>query len=107
VLPRVAETDTYWSRKQHARAAQDGPTSAGEYEPIEVPTNSAIGFITAFFAVVTGFALIWHIWWMTALGLLGAFVAFLVFAFRNDDEVEIPAYRIAEFERRRHAEVAQ
>jgi cytochrome o ubiquinol oxidase subunit 1 len=57
--------------------------------------------------VVTGFALIWHIWWMTALGLLGGFVAFLVFAFRNDDEVEIPAYRIAEFERRHHAEVTQ
>ena len=37
---------------------------AREYEPIEMPKNSAIGFVNAFFAVVTGFALIWHIWWM-------------------------------------------
>jgi hypothetical protein len=31
---------------------------AREIEPIEMPKNSAIGFINAFFAVVTGFALI-------------------------------------------------
>ena len=30
--------------------------------------NSANGFITAFFAVVAGFALIWHIWWLAISG---------------------------------------
>ena len=50
--------------KQRAQAKQDQPRPAREYEPIEMPKNSAIGFVTAFFAVVTGFALIWHIWWM-------------------------------------------
>ena len=38
------------------------------YEPIEMPRNSPIGFVIAFFASVTGFALIWHIWWMAILG---------------------------------------
>ena len=37
------------------------------YEPIEVPRNSPTGFITAFFATITGFALIWHIWWLVAV----------------------------------------
>ena len=106
VLPRVAELDAYWTKKKLARAKQGESAQAREYEPIEMPKNSAIGFVNAFFAVVAGFALIWHIWWMAALGLLGAFVAFLVFAFRNEDEIEIPAYRIAEFERRHQAEVA-
>ena len=41
---------------------------AREYEPIEMPKNSATGFVNAFFAVVIGFALIWHIWWMAGLG---------------------------------------
>ena len=68
VLPRVAERDAYWSRKQRARATQDQPTQAREYEPIEMPKNSATGFVNAFFAVVTGFALIWHIWWMAGAG---------------------------------------
>jgi cytochrome o ubiquinol oxidase subunit 1 len=102
VLPQVAERDAYWNWKQRAHAATDHPR---KYEPIEAPKNSPIGFITAFFAVVAGFALIWHIWWMAALGLAGAFVTLLVFAFRRADEVEIPAEQIAQFERRHHAEV--
>ncbi|MES0213948.1 hypothetical protein NKL07_00465 [Mesorhizobium sp. C280B] len=43
------------------------------YEPIEVPKNSPVGVVNAFFAVVIGFALIWHIWWMAGLGLIGTF----------------------------------
>jgi cytochrome o ubiquinol oxidase subunit 1 len=70
-----------------------------------MPKNSATGFITAFFAVVSGFALIWHIWWMAALGMVGALVTILVFAFRDEEEVEIPAERIAQLDRRHQAEV--
>ena len=80
------------------------PTRA--YRPIEVPRNSAIGFITAFFAVFIGFALIWHIWWLAILGLLGVFATLLVFAFRNEEEIEISAEQIARFERRARTEVA-
>jgi cytochrome o ubiquinol oxidase subunit 1 len=71
-----------------------------------MPKNSATGFVTAFFAVVTGFALIWHIWWMAALGVFGAFVTILVFAFREHEEVEIPARQIAQFDRAHPAGVA-
>ena len=106
VLPHVAEIDSYWNRKQRTRATQDQPAQAREYEPIEMPKNSATGFVTAFFAVVTGFALIWHIWWMAGLGVFGAFVTILVFAFRDEEEIEIPAERIAQFDRRHQAEVA-
>ena len=70
-----------------------------------MPKNSATGFVTAFFAVVTGFALIWHIWWMVCLGILGAFATFLVFAFREREEVEIPAKVVAEFDRAHLTEV--
>jgi cytochrome o ubiquinol oxidase subunit I len=106
VLPHVAETDAFWSSKQRARAGQGQPAHLREYKPIEMPKNSAIGFVTAFFAVVTGFALIWHIWWMAGLGVLGAFVTLLVFAFRDEEETEIPAERIARFDRVHPTEVA-
>ena len=77
-----------------------------KYQAIEMPRSSATGFVTAFFAVVTGFALIWHIWWMVAFGILGAFVTLLAFAFREKEEIEIPAERIAEFDHAHQAEVA-
>jgi cytochrome o ubiquinol oxidase subunit 1 len=106
VLPRVAERDTFWIRKTLVRAKQSERAQEPKYEPIEMPKNSATGFVTAFFAVVTGFALIWHIWWMAALGILGAFVALLAFAFRGKEEIDIPAERIAQFDKAHQAEVA-
>jgi cytochrome o ubiquinol oxidase subunit 1 len=105
-LPRVASREPFWSSKRRERAAQGQPAEAREYEPIETPTNSPVGFVMAFFAVVTGFALIWHIWWMAGAGLLDAFVTLLVFAFRDEEEIEIPAAQIASFERRHQAEAA-
>jgi cytochrome o ubiquinol oxidase subunit 1 len=106
VLPQVAESDTYWTRKQRLPMNQNQPAQVREYEPIEMPKNSATGFVTAFFAVVTGFALIWHIWWMAGLGVVGAFVTILVFAFRRTEEIEIPARQIAHFDRAHQAGVA-
>src|SRR5262249_31637974 len=79
VVPRVANSDAYWKAKQQAKSNPKSSATAPEYRPIEMPKNSAIGFVNAFFAVVTGFALIWHIWWIAALGLLGAFVTLIAF----------------------------
>ena len=104
ILPRVTERDAFWSRKQRTRVTRDQPAQAREYKPVEMPKNSATGFVTAFFAVVTGFALIWHIWWIAGLGVFGAFVTLLVFAFRDEEETEIPPGEIAQFYRRHRAE---
>src|SRR5262249_23595126 len=105
-MPRVTGRDAYWANKALARVAHGQPSQPREYKSIEVPKNTPTGFVNAFFAVVTGFALIWHIWWMAAFGLFGAFVTFLVFAFRERDEVEIPGETIARFDRAHPAEVA-
>src|SRR6516165_1208677 len=103
VLPRVTGLDAFWAHKVRAKHGQ--LAQAREYKSIEVPKNTLTGFVNAFFAVVIGFALIWHIWWMASVGLLGAFAALLVFAFRDEDEVEVPAEQIARFEQGHPAEV--
>ena len=77
-----------------------------DYTTIEMPKNTPTGFVTAFFAVVTGFALIWHIWWMAALGVIGAFATLLAFAFRDQEEIEIPAEKVARFDRAHPMEIA-
>jgi cytochrome o ubiquinol oxidase subunit 1 len=105
-LPQVADVDAYWLKKQRALARQVQSPQEREYTPIEIPKNSATGFVTAFFAVITGFALIWHIWWMAGLGVLGIFLTILAFAFREEEEVKIPVEEIAEFDRTHQAEVA-
>ena len=105
VLPHISGLDAFWSRKQSLAAKQAQPARPREYEPVEMPKNTPTGFVTAFFAVVTGFALIWHIWWMAGLGAVGAFLTMLTFAFRDKEEVEIPANQIAQFDRAHPTEV--
>jgi cytochrome o ubiquinol oxidase subunit 1 len=99
VLPHVSGVDAFWARKQQLREEQGQPDVRSEYEPIEMPKNSPTGFVTAFFAVIMGFALIWHIWWLASLGVLGAVVVLLAFMVREEVEVEISAKRLREFDR--------
>jgi cytochrome o ubiquinol oxidase subunit 1 len=106
VLPQVADIDAFWKRKQRERTQQAQSPKERKFEPIELPKNSATGFITAFFAVVTGFALIWHIWWMAGVGAIGVFLTMLAFAFRNEEEIKIPADQIARFEQANQVEIA-
>ncbi len=45
------------------------------------------------------FALIWHIWWLAGLGVVGAYVTFVIFAWRDQDEYVIPADEVAKIDR--------
>jgi cytochrome o ubiquinol oxidase subunit I len=106
-LPRVDGKDAFWRTKQSIRGNAAVQAGAPRYEPIEMPKNSATGFVTAFFAVVTGFALIWHIWWMAGIGVFGAFVTLLVFAWREQQEIEIAAADVERADRAYRAELAR
>jgi cytochrome o ubiquinol oxidase subunit I len=105
VLPQVASIDAFWNKKQLERTQHARPAKGRKFDPIEVPKNSAAGFVTAFFAVVGGFALIWHIWWMAGVGAIGIFLTMLAFAFRDEEETEVPANQIARFEQASQAEI--
>jgi cytochrome o ubiquinol oxidase subunit 1 len=89
VLPRVEGRDAFWAMKQHPS------DEAPDYEDIDMPRNSPTGFVCAFFATFAGFALIWHIWWMVAAALLGAFATFVVFAWRDRAEDTMAADEVA------------
>jgi cytochrome o ubiquinol oxidase subunit I len=96
VLPEVESLDAFWAMKQRGPAMP-----ADQYRSIEVPRNSPNGFAIAFFAVVTGFAMIWHIWWMAILGVIGAVVTLLAFGWMERGDVEISGEQLGEAERAR------
>jgi cytochrome o ubiquinol oxidase subunit 1 len=94
LLPQVQSLDAFWAMKQR------GPMRPAErYESIEMPKNSANGFVTAFFAVVTGFALIWHIGWLAVLGLVCAALTLLAFGWVERVEQEVSGEQLADDER--------
>ena len=92
--PQVEGTDVYWAMKQ-VSSGMHSTTAADAYQPVHMPRNNPTGFIAAFFAVVLGFALIWHIWWMAIAGLLGEVTVALLQAWRTNGEIEISAEEIA------------
>ncbi|SFJ82924.1 cytochrome o ubiquinol oxidase subunit 1 [Sphingomonas sp. NFR04] len=102
VLPKVHGEEPYWTIKQQAIESQ-GLADEPKYEAIEMPRNSATGVVTAFFATLIGFAMIWMIWWLAALGFVGAYATFVVFAWRDEEETEIPAEEVARIDRARRA----
>jgi len=100
VLPDVHGEEAYWMRKQTA-LKKEQLVEEPDYKPIEMPLNTPTGVICAFFASLCGFAVIWHIWWMAILGLVGAFAVLVWYAWRDEHEHVIPADKVAELERER------
>jgi cytochrome o ubiquinol oxidase subunit 1 len=96
VMPQVDSLDAFWALKQRTAAKPLEP-----YPAIEVPRNSPNGFLTAFFAVVSGFALIWHIWWLAILGLAGAISILVAFGWMQRSPVEVSGEQLAADERAR------
>jgi cytochrome o ubiquinol oxidase subunit 1 len=94
--PRVESGDAWWAAKQsgHARAAAGGP-----YEAIGMPRNSPVGVFMAFFAVVFGFGMVWHIWWMAGVGLAGDIGLLIASGWRDESETVLPPAEVARIER--------
>src|SRR5579871_187572 len=99
VLPRVETIDAFAEIKRRGVAAAPEPA----YEPIEMPRNSPTGFILSFFAVVLGFAAIWHIWWIVILCALAMAVTVMAFGWSDFRHHEISPGEIARLERARLA----
>ncbi|BEV72190.1 cytochrome o ubiquinol oxidase subunit I [Paludibacterium sp. B53371] len=99
-LPVVHDIDAFTDMKEKG-VAYAVPQS---YEPIHMPKNTAVGVAIGGFTTLLGFALIWHIWWLAVLGLVGIVGSMLTRAFDDDldyyvQPAEIEAIERARFER--------
>ncbi len=80
VIPEVSTRDAFWEAKHQ----KQNPST--DYKPFKMPKNTSMGIVIAGFSLIAGFALIWHIWWLAAIGLLGIVVSVIVRI--NDDNTE-------------------
>jgi cytochrome o ubiquinol oxidase subunit I len=96
VLPVVHGRDPFWEMKQ------GGVSREEKFEDITMPKNTGAGIFIAGFALAFGFAVIWHIWWLAVLGLLGIFLSILVRTFTEDTEYVLAAAEVREQEMLRH-----
>ncbi len=69
--PVVDSRDAFWQQKQAGLNIQNKPKSQQlAYEPIHMPKSTAMGFVISVFALVFGFAMVWHIWWLAIVGFV-------------------------------------
>lgn len=93
VTPVVTERDAFWVVK-HAHTVPPKP----QYESITLPKNTAAGLIIADLAFVGSFAIIWHIWWLAPLALLGIIVTIIMRSFNEDTEYTLSAAKVAKLD---------
>lgn len=92
VLPQVTCRDAFWKMKQ------SGEKEEKKYGDIELPTNTAMGIYISAFCFVLGFALVWQIFWLAFLGLLGAIVCVIMVSFDEHMEYLLPAEKVEQIE---------
>ena len=97
VIPRVYGRDAWWAQK-HSTTVE----SVAHYEDIVLPKNSAIGIAISAAAFVAGFGIVWHMYWLVPVGVLGVVVALAVRLFDEETEYVVPAAEVARIEGKRH-----
>ncbi|WP_133010702.1 cytochrome o ubiquinol oxidase subunit I [Marinomonas flavescens] len=92
--PVVSDIDAFTDMKEKGEAY----VRKDSYAPIHMPKNTSSGIAIAGCITVMGFALIWHIWWLAALGLFGAFVSLIVRVYTTDVDYYVQPDEVARIE---------
>lgn len=81
VIPKVIERDAWWMAKK-----QKDSLSTPAYQAVFVPKNTGIPLIIAGLAFAIGFGMIWHMYWLAILGLVGIIVCLIVRSLKDEHE---------------------
>jgi cytochrome o ubiquinol oxidase subunit I len=95
-LPEVNHAEPLWDAKMRGtieRQARD------HYEDIHMPKNTGAGFIIAVFSGFFGFAMIWHIWWLVIVGVVGMVLTLVVRTCNDNIDYYVPGEEVASIEK--------
>ena len=90
-LPAIKERDAFWEEKQSPQASR-----SQRYTNIHLPKNSPLGLFIGGCAFLFAFGIVWHIWWLAAISLVGVIALIIIRA--NNDEPEY-IFKAAEIEK--------
>ena len=99
VQPIVQQRDAFWAMKQAGSTA-----GKVHYAPFRMPDNTGAGITIAALAGFGGFALIWHIWWVAVLSIMGVVVSVLLHTMRENGEHVVGLAEVSAVEAERVAQ---
>jgi len=94
VIPTVKSLDDFWRSKEEG-TADVRPT---KYADIHMPKNTGVGVVVGAFSFVFGFALIWQIWWLAAVGLVAMVVTIIIRSYDDSTDYYVPAAEVERIE---------
>jgi cytochrome o ubiquinol oxidase subunit 1 len=97
VIPTVTQRDEFWEQKKKKHGSLLKPA----YEDIWLPKNSGLGPIIGAFALLFGIAVIWHMWWLLVVGLVGVVVTLIIRLTSDETEEKLSAADVAKHELKR------
>lgn len=86
LIPHVSGRDPFWRQKEKGKEGGGGIEAAPAPQTIDMPASTPAGFIIAACAAAAGFGLVWHIWWLAALGVVAAGACLIARSF--DEHIE-------------------
>jgi cytochrome o ubiquinol oxidase subunit 1 len=104
VLPVVNSRDPFWQTKELAKeqgihiGMEHESMMAEQYEDIYMPKNTSAGILIAGFIFLFGFGVVWHIWWLAALGVFSTIVTLILRTYTEETDRRIPASEVARIE---------
>ena len=89
VIPDIHGLDTFHTEKQLGLKAHGKPLA-----PIHMPKNTSAGVFIGLFSFILGFASIWYIWWLAAIGLIGIVATMILRSADRDVDYYVPVSEI-------------
>ena len=93
-IPHVHCRDPFWEKKQEGSVAPP----QRYYHDIHMPKHSAIGVYMGACSLVMGFAIIWHMFWLAAIGFAGLLTFAIIRLSDDDTDYYVPKDEVAEIE---------
>jgi cytochrome o ubiquinol oxidase subunit 1 len=94
VIPHVEERDDFWDKKEKGTAYQ----RPEKYADIHLPKNVPYGVYIGVASFLFGFAMIFYIWWLAILGVVGVIVSLILQGNNDDTEFVFPAEEVKRIE---------
>jgi cytochrome o ubiquinol oxidase subunit 1 len=90
--PEVSGRDAFWAMKHSKQNEKPA------YQAISLPKNTPLPVCIAGFAFLAGFGLIWHIYWLSAIGILGVISTVIWRSTNEETEYTISAATVKKLE---------
>ncbi len=102
-IPHIDDIDAWTDMKEKGQVYQ----TKASYEPIHMPKNTTAGVFMGITLTAFCFAMIWHIWWLAIVGLVGGIAVFIQRCYSKDVDFYVQPQEILATEKAHNLSVSK